>query len=514
MKNGGEIFFRKCHVLGLLERRLSNMAKANQHYAVMAVYHTTAKGEKAVCEKKAVMIAECCNSSMPTAVCHGGSQIATGVKTKSNEEVKQKSRAGKGGRIVDTLRDLMTDKENWREISCRKDFWYPGVFQDITKQHMLYTPDVTSLKPDSQSGIPDDFMWRDIQLSKGKMNMPRSIIIKIEGKMEKLQYRIAPCAGVKMCPQEECSYIAAIKEHHTCPHHKVSLKRQGDCPVYFVYVEPTEANDKRRWIAGIVLHQKDSVCNLHSHGTPPPSSILSSTIKTVQDAASKHPTLTAQDLMQDVGSGYPVGLTDKAANNVGKVRYQLKKAKGPKLDSATVIDDFESIADEIDQADAIASGECGGATLVETTSEKYRRLGRPYLRSAGIEDGIKSVLVMTPLMAQIVSSAPFIQADITFNETREYPYLFNVTAFDDISMRWMIVCRIRLTKQTHEGYALCFRLMFDKYKKECSSFELGRTLVGIVVDWSDAEAQGLKVFVMQWEKNLLINFSRDARSTG
>ena len=185
---------------------------------------------------------------------------------------------------------------------------------------MLYTPDVTSLKPDSQSGTPDDFMWRDIQLSEGKMNMPKSIIIKIiDGKMEKLQYRIAPCAGVKMCPQEDCGYIAAIKEHHSCSHHKVSLKRQGDFPVYFVYVEPTEANDKRRWIAGIVLHQKDSVCNLHSHGTPPPSSLLSSTIKTVQDAASKHPTLTAQDLMHGVGSEYPVGLTDKAANNLGKV---------------------------------------------------------------------------------------------------------------------------------------------------------------------------------------------------
>lgn len=88
------------------------------------------------------------------------------------------------------------------------------------------------------------------------------------------------------------------------------------------------------------------MCNLHSHGTPPPSSLLTSTIKTVQEAASKHPTLTAQDLIQGVGSGYPVGLTDKAANNLGKVRYQLKKANGPKLDSATVVHDFESIADE------------------------------------------------------------------------------------------------------------------------------------------------------------------------
>ena len=88
------------------------------------------------------MIAECCNSSTPPAVCHSGSQKASGDKTKSNEEVKQKSRVSKGGRIVDTLHDLMADKENWREISDRKDFWYPGVFQDITKQHMLYTPDV------------------------------------------------------------------------------------------------------------------------------------------------------------------------------------------------------------------------------------------------------------------------------------------------------------------------------------------------------------------------------------
>lgn len=164
------------------------LTKANQHYAVMAVYYTTAKGEKAVLEKEAVMIAE---SSTPPAMCHSSSQKASGDKTKSNEEVKQKSQVGKGGRIVDTLCDLMADKENWREISDRKDYWYPGVFQDITKQHMLYTPDVTSLKPDSQSELPNDFMWKDIQLSKRKMNMPRSIVIKIDGKMEKLQYQMA-----------------------------------------------------------------------------------------------------------------------------------------------------------------------------------------------------------------------------------------------------------------------------------------------------------------------------------
>ena len=68
----------------------------------------------------------------------------------------------------------------------------------------------------------------------------------------------------------------------------------------------------------------------------------------------------------------------------------------------------------------------------------------------------------------------------------------------------MIVCRIRLTKQTHEGYALCFRLMFDRCKKECSSFELGKTLVGIVIDWSDAEAQGLRDAVGEELANQLL----------
>ena len=71
-------------------------------------------------------------------------------------------------------------------------------------------------------------------------------------------------------------------------------------------------------------------------------------------------------------------------------------------------------------------------------------------------------------------------------------------------MRWIIVCRIRLTKQTHKGYALCFRLMFDRCKKECPSFELGRTLVGIVVDWSDAEAQGLRDAVGEELANQLL----------
>ena len=46
--------------------------------------------------------------------------------------------------------------------------------------------------------------------------------------------------------------------------------------------------------------------------------------------------------------------------------------------------------------------------------------------------------------------------------------------------------------------------MFDRCKKECPSFEPGRTLVGIVVDWSDAEAQGLREAVGEELGNQLL----------
>jgi len=35
---------------------------------------------------------------------------------------------------------------------------------------------------------------------------------------------------------------------------------------------------------------------------------------------------------------------------------------------------------------------------------------------------------MSPLMSQVLVTAPFIEADITYDETTQFPYTFNVTA--------------------------------------------------------------------------------------
>ena len=79
---------------------------------------------------------------------------------------------------------------------------------------------------------------------------------------------------------------------------------------------------------------------------------------------------------------------------------------------------------------------------------------------------MKYAFVMSPLMSKTLTLSPFIETDITYNKTKEYRYPFNATAFDTLTMRWMVVCCIRITKQTKGTYALCFRLMFDRCKKD------------------------------------------------
>ena len=55
--------------------------------------------------------------------------------------------------------------------------------------------------------------------------------------------------------------------------------------------------------------------------------------------------------------------------------------------------------------------------------KRIQNLTRPYLIS---ESGIRYMLTMNPLMFSLLARAEFVVADTTFNESREYPYLFNL----------------------------------------------------------------------------------------
>ena len=54
--------------------------------------------------------------------------------------------------------------------------------------------------------------------------------------------------------------------------------------------------------------------------------------------------------------------------------------------------------------------------------------------SAGVENGIKYVLAMSPLITKMLSTAEFLQTNITYNENSLYPYLFNAVVFNEVTM--------------------------------------------------------------------------------
>lgn len=66
-----------------------------------------------------------------------------------------------------------------------------------------------------------------------------------------------------------------------------------------------------------------------------------------------------------------------------------------------------------------------------------------------------------------------------------------MVAFDETTMEWSIVSRVRMDKQGANAHALAFKKTFDKCKAEHPVFKLGETLLGVVVDWSDVEILGL-----------------------
>ena len=108
-----------------------------------------------------------------------------------------------------------------------------------------------------------------------------------------------------------------------------------------------------------------------------------------------------------------------------------------------------------------------------TDTTKISKVCRPYLISAGLENGIKFIFCANPLMTDLLSKSDFVEADIMYNETREYPYLFNMVAFNYTTMDWMVVSRVRLTRQTADAYALAFTKTFANCKDKHGSFQPG-----------------------------------------
>ena len=132
---------------------------------------------------------------------------------------EQKKRIGKGSNILTLVRTFLNESENWEKIEGKRCYQFPGVFVSPTVQQLYYTSDMKRLHQSSE--VNPNFLWTDIQLSKGQLNKERLITVKICGKNEDVFYRSAPCLGVKYCPQKDCQYTVPIRDKRACPEHNI-----------------------------------------------------------------------------------------------------------------------------------------------------------------------------------------------------------------------------------------------------------------------------------------------------
>ena len=478
------LFMKQCHVLGFVKLQFKSLIKASGHYSVQGVYHALPKGRGHVSSSE--------NLPLPKV---GGlyqlPPVSASSSTSSIASSQKKKRLGKGCHVLTVVRTLLEDSENWKVIEDKTNYQYLGTFPHPSQQQLYFVPDISALEQTATDN--PHFLWLDLQLSKGPLNKDRCIEVNIGCRKEKVFYRSAPCAGVKVCPVDGCNHVQAIRQKHPCPKHRDStLKRTESCPVEFVYIYPQNYQiDHRRWIGGIVRCQKEATESLHNHPLNGSMVMAKFMKQQIGHAAITNPTLKPSEVARGIGLPVIPSAVDSASAHLGKISREMKKAREcsgltSKQWSPT---DFEEVANEIDEADISKSADS------KARIQMYKQYGRPYLVAAGIEDGIRFIFTMTPLMAKIAAASEFIQTDVTYDESRDYPYLFNAVAFDEITMEYTIIARVRLSQQTAEAYALSFKKVIAKCKAACPEFEIGTTLLGIMIDWSDAEIKGLHMAV-------------------
>ena len=473
-------FIKQCHVVSLVQLELKSMIKGSGLYAVNGVYFPTQSGVEATKTSEPLLLPKSTTPQIDEMEC-----TSAQASISWQNLITKKKRLGKGSNILTIVRKLLTQCENWLKVEDKKSYHFPGVLPKPMLQQLYYIEDISCLQ---QSCEDPHFVWKDIQLSKGQLNRDRLITVDVGGKKLEVFYRSAPCSGVKYCPHEGCTHLVPIKEKRACPHHNTELQKTHDCPVEFVYIHPKDSSDGRRWFGGIVRSQKAPTENLHNHKVHGSTKIAQCVKEKINDAIIANPALTPSEIACGKGIGFIPSAVDQASSHTGKVSQEIKRTKRVKgmSDKSWSPMSFEETANEIDEEDNQRSG---------SQIDKYKQYGRPYLVASGFEEGVKYIFTMSPIMAKVASEADFIQCDITYDDCRDYPYIFNAVAFNKVSMEWMVVARLRLDAQTASAYALAFKKMFEKCRRYNEEFELGSTLQGIITDWSDAEISGLKMAI-------------------
>ena len=129
-------------------------------------------------------------------------------------------------------------------------------------------------------------------------------------------------------------------------------------------------------------------------------------------------------------------------------------------------------------------------------------LTTPYYRDLIKEDYHEAGVFMTPYMMRVFSEGEYFEADVTFPGLPAFKYLLNITTFNCGALRHDVVARVLMTRVTGKCYKDVFNHLFELITDNFGGFKKGDVILGITVDFSLAQANGIDASLKDGRKVL------------